>query len=132
LAFRVALDVEAAYRLLHGLEDERAVLGEQVAVNVLGSFDLAVTHLIGDLHIGGARGYEQACAYVPQFVGGVFDDSVFMGRGVVIRTEANRTVIEGLDTQTMVAAAGESSPQSVADEAATRLRAASDTLREAD
>ena len=68
---------------------------------------------------------------MPQFVGGVFDDSVFMGRGVAIRTEANRTMIKGLDPQTMVAVAGEPSLQSVADEAATRLRAASDTLREA-
>ena len=51
---------------------------------------------------------------------------------VVIRTEANRTVIEAFDPQTMVAVAGEPSLQPVADEAATRLRAASDTLREAD
>jgi uncharacterized protein (DUF302 family) len=51
---------------------------------------------------------------------------------VVIRTEANRTVIEALDPQTMVAVAGESSLQPVAGEAATRLGAALDTLREAD
>ena len=51
---------------------------------------------------------------------------------VVIRTEASRAVIEALDPQTMVAVAGESALQPVADEAATRLRAASDTLREAD
>jgi uncharacterized protein (DUF302 family) len=51
---------------------------------------------------------------------------------VVIRTEANRTVIEAPDPQTMVAVAGEPSLQPVADEAATRLRATSDTLREAD
>ena len=51
---------------------------------------------------------------------------------VVIRTEANRTVIEALDPQTMVAVAGEPSLQPVADEAATGLRAALDTLREAD
>ena len=55
---------------------------------------------------------------------------------VVIRTEASRTVasrtvIEALDPQTMVAVAGEPSLQPVADEAATRLRAASDTRREA-
>lgn len=51
---------------------------------------------------------------------------------VVIGTEANRTVIEALDPQMMVAVAGEPSLQPVADEAVTRLRAASDTLREAD
>jgi uncharacterized protein (DUF302 family) len=51
---------------------------------------------------------------------------------VVIRTVASRTVIEALDPQTMVAVAGEPSLQPVADEAATRLRAASDTRREAD
>jgi uncharacterized protein (DUF302 family) len=51
---------------------------------------------------------------------------------VVIRTEANRTVIEALDPQTMVAVAGEPSLQPAADEAATRLGAALDTLREAD
>jgi hypothetical protein len=41
-------------------------------------------------------------------------------------------VIEALDPQPMVAVAGESSLQPVADEAATGLRAALDTLREAD
>ena len=51
---------------------------------------------------------------------------------VVIRTEASRAVIEALDPQTMVAVAGEPSLQPFADEAATRLRTASDTLREAD
>ncbi len=49
---------------------------------------------------------------------------------VVIRTEANRAVIEALDPQTMVAVAGEPSLQPVANEAATRLRAALDTLCE--
>jgi Domain of unknown function DUF302 len=48
------------------------------------------------------------------------------------RTVASRTVIEALDPQTMVAVAGEPSLQPVADEAATRLRAASGTRREAD
>ena len=51
---------------------------------------------------------------------------------VVVRAEASQTVIEALDPQAMVAAAGEPSLQPVADEAATRLRAALDTLREAD
>ncbi len=51
---------------------------------------------------------------------------------VVVRTEDNQTVIEALDPQAMVAVAGEPSLQPVADEAATRLRAALDTLREAD
>jgi uncharacterized protein (DUF302 family) len=51
---------------------------------------------------------------------------------VVVRTEADRTVIEALDPRTMVAVAGGPSLQPVADEAAARLRAALDTLREAD
>ena len=38
---------------------------------------------------------------------------------VVVRTEADQTVIEALDPQTMVAVAGEPSLQPVADEAAT-------------
>jgi uncharacterized protein (DUF302 family) len=50
---------------------------------------------------------------------------------VVIRTEANRTIIEALDPQTMVAVAGEPSLQPVADEAAARLRTALGTLQEA-
>ena len=50
---------------------------------------------------------------------------------VVVRAEASQTVIEALDPQAMVAVAGEPSLQPVADEAATRLRAALDTLREA-
>ena len=49
-----------------------------------------------------------------------------------VRAEAGQTVIEALDPQAMVAVAGEPSLQPVADEAATRLRAALDTLREAD
>ena len=51
---------------------------------------------------------------------------------VVVRAEAGQTVIEALDPQAMVAVAGQPSLQPVADEAATRLRAALDTLREAD
>jgi uncharacterized protein (DUF302 family) len=43
---------------------------------------------------------------------------------VVVRTEAGQTVIEALDPQTMIAVAGESALQPVADEAASRLRAA--------
>jgi len=50
---------------------------------------------------------------------------------VVVRAEASQTVIEALDAQAMVAVAGEPSLQPVADEAATGLRAALDTLREA-
>jgi hypothetical protein len=50
---------------------------------------------------------------------------------VVIRTGASRAVIEAFDPQTMVAVAGEPSLLPVADEAATGLRAALDTLREA-
>jgi uncharacterized protein (DUF302 family) len=47
---------------------------------------------------------------------------------VVIRTEDGQTVVEALDPQTMVAVAGEPGLQPVADEAASRLRAALDSL----
>jgi len=47
---------------------------------------------------------------------------------VVVRTDAGQTVIEALDPQAMVTIAGDSSLQPVADEAATRLRAALDSL----
>jgi len=49
---------------------------------------------------------------------------------VVVRAEANQTVIEALDPQAMLAVAGEASLQPVADEAATRLRAALDSLQD--
>jgi uncharacterized protein (DUF302 family) len=48
---------------------------------------------------------------------------------VVVRTEGGQTVIEALDPQTMVAVAGQAALQPVADEAASRLRAALDSLR---
>src|ERR1039457_7097305 len=50
---------------------------------------------------------------------------------VVIRTEAAQTVIEALDPQTVAPAPGRPSPQPVADEAATRLSAALNALRDA-
>ena len=49
---------------------------------------------------------------------------------VVIRTAGGRTVVEALDPQTMVAVAQAGELQPIADEAARRLRAALDTLRE--
>lgn len=49
---------------------------------------------------------------------------------VVIRTEAGQTVIEALDPQAMIAVTGEQSLQPVADEAASRLRAALDSLQD--
>jgi uncharacterized protein (DUF302 family) len=49
---------------------------------------------------------------------------------VVVRAEAGQTVIEALDPQAMVAVAGKASLQPVADEAATRLRAALDSLQD--
>jgi uncharacterized protein (DUF302 family) len=48
---------------------------------------------------------------------------------VVVRAEAGQTVIEALDPQAMVAVAGKASLLPVADEAATRLRAALDPLQ---
>ena len=49
---------------------------------------------------------------------------------VVVRAEAGQTVIEALDPQAMVAVAGEASLQPVADEAASRLRAALASLHD--
>ncbi len=50
---------------------------------------------------------------------------------VIIRAEDDYTVIEALDPQTMIAVANEPALQPVADEAASRLRAALDSLSEA-
>jgi uncharacterized protein (DUF302 family) len=47
---------------------------------------------------------------------------------VVIRADSGQTVIEALDPQTMIAVAGNPALQPVADEAASRLRAALDSL----
>jgi len=47
---------------------------------------------------------------------------------VVIRADADQTVVEALDPQTMIAVADEPALQPVADEAASRLRAALGTL----
>ena len=49
---------------------------------------------------------------------------------VVVRAEADQTVIEALDPQTMVAVTGQQSLQPIANEAAARLRAALDSLRD--
>jgi uncharacterized protein (DUF302 family) len=47
---------------------------------------------------------------------------------VVVRAESGQTVIEALDPQTMIVVAGGPALQPVADEAASRLRAALDSL----
>ncbi len=47
---------------------------------------------------------------------------------VVIRADAGQTVVEALDPQTMVAVTGEAALKPIADEAATRLRAALQAL----
>jgi uncharacterized protein (DUF302 family) len=49
---------------------------------------------------------------------------------VVVRTDAGQTLIEALDPQTMVTVTGQPSLKPVADEAASRLRAALDSLRD--
>ncbi|HUZ25049.1 MAG TPA: DUF302 domain-containing protein [Streptosporangiaceae bacterium] len=49
---------------------------------------------------------------------------------VVIRTEAGHTIVEALDPQTMVSVAEQPALQPVADEAAARIRAALDSLRD--
>jgi uncharacterized protein (DUF302 family) len=50
---------------------------------------------------------------------------------VVVRSEAGQTIVEALDPRTMVTITGQPALQSVADEAAGRLRAALDSLRRA-
>jgi len=49
---------------------------------------------------------------------------------VVVRTESGQTMIEALDPQVMITIASEGSLQPVADEAASRLRAALDSVSE--
>jgi uncharacterized protein (DUF302 family) len=62
------------------------------------------------------------------------DDSIglLLPCNVVIRTDAAQTVVEALDPQVMVTVAGEPSLKAVADEAASRLRAALRSLPAAD
>ncbi len=47
---------------------------------------------------------------------------------VVIRTDAGQTIVEALDPQTMVSVTGEAALKPIAEEAASRLRAALRTL----
>lgn len=49
---------------------------------------------------------------------------------VVVRTDAGQTIIEALDPQTMVTVTGQPSLKPVADEAASRLKTALDSLRD--
>jgi uncharacterized protein (DUF302 family) len=49
---------------------------------------------------------------------------------VVVRADAGQTIVEALDPQTMVTITGQPALQPVAGEAAARLRAALDSLRE--
>jgi uncharacterized protein (DUF302 family) len=49
---------------------------------------------------------------------------------VVVRADAGQTMVEALDPQAMVTITGQPALQPVADEAARRLRAALDSLRE--
>src|SRR5215472_4887153 len=79
------VDVQSAYGLVHGVEDRGAVLGEEVAVDVLRGLDLAVAHLVGDLDVGCAGGDEQRGADVSQLVGDVSDDPVWVGGGIAVR-----------------------------------------------
>jgi uncharacterized protein (DUF302 family) len=62
------------------------------------------------------------------------DDSIglLLPCNVVIRTDAAQTVVEALDPQVMMTVAGEPSLKAVADEAASRLRAALRSLPAAD
>jgi uncharacterized protein (DUF302 family) len=50
---------------------------------------------------------------------------------VVVRTEVGQTIIEALNPQVMMEAAGQPSLKPVADEAASRIRAALDSLKDA-
>jgi uncharacterized protein (DUF302 family) len=49
---------------------------------------------------------------------------------VVVRTDAGQTIIEALDPRTMVTVTGQPSLKPVADEAASRLKTALDSLRD--
>ena len=53
---RAVFDLKAADSLVHRLEDEVLVLGEQLTVDLLGRLDFAVSHLAADLRVRGARG----------------------------------------------------------------------------
>ena len=79
------VDVQTADCLVHSGQEGGTVLGEQVAVDVLGGLDLAVSHLMRHLHIRSAGGDQQRGAYVPQLVRGVADYSVGIGGGVALR-----------------------------------------------
>jgi len=50
---------------------------------------------------------------------------------VVVRTEVGQTIIEALDPRVMMEVAGQPSLKPVADEAASRIRAALDSLKDA-
>jgi hypothetical protein len=56
----------------------------RVTVDVLGGLDLAVSHLVGYLHVGGAGGDQQRGAHVPQLVRSVADDPIGVGSGVAL------------------------------------------------
>ena len=89
----------------------RAKLGEQMEPYfILGACNPALAHraLAADRRIG-----------------------LLLPCNVVIRAEDDHTVIEALDPQTMIAVTNEPALQPVADEAASRLRAALDTLTDA-
>src|SRR6516225_5209750 len=82
--FIVLVGVQSADRLVYGVQDERPILSEQMAVDVLGGFDLAVSHLMGHLHVGSAGGDEQRGTYVPQLMGGVAGDPIGVGSGITV------------------------------------------------
>lgn len=77
--------MESAHCLNHGLEYVCPVLGEQVPVDVLGRLDLAMPHLMRNLHVRRTGGDEQGGTYVPQLVGGVSHDAVLVGRSKTLR-----------------------------------------------
>ncbi len=76
------VDLQTADGLVDRLQDESPVLGEEVAVDVLGRLDLAVPHLVRDLHVARPGRDEQGGADVPQLVRGVGDRAVLV-RGCV-------------------------------------------------
>ena len=91
----------------HGQSTERATLLVRGVDAILGACNPPLAHraLAADRRIG-----------------------LLLPCNVVVRTEAGQTVIEALDPQTMVAVAGQPALQPVADEAASRLRAALDSV----
>lgn len=63
---------------------ELTELQASAAAAAVTSQDTGAGHLVGDLHVGGTGGDQERRADVAQFVCGVLDDAVLVGRGVAV------------------------------------------------